>query len=203
MKDRTGVGGSPAGSEFSTVEPRCKVCRSPHRREIEIMLATGWPQAWVRRHWNEFLGADHFTANNLSVHARRHLNFGDPHIASFLTQGAGAATSTRTDPEEPDELLNLREQVARIVRYEYAALDAGLLLPDVGDMLRTIELLGKLENEAWPAERAHLRRDLSAFVRAVANIVPEREEEIFAEYERLLDQSTPEGKSSRAPRWIL
>jgi hypothetical protein len=70
-------------------------------------------------------------------------------------------------------------------------------------MLRTIELLGKLENEAWPAERAHLRRDLIAFVRAVANIVPDREEEIFAEYERLLDQSTPEGKSSRAPRWIL
>jgi hypothetical protein len=85
MTHRTDAQGSSKQSEFSTVEPRYKVCPSPHRREIEIMLATGWPQAWVRRHWNEFIGADHFTANNISVHSRHYLNLSDPHIASFLT----------------------------------------------------------------------------------------------------------------------
>jgi hypothetical protein len=68
-------------------------------------------------------------------------------------------------------------------------------------MLKTLELLGKLESQAWRAERANLQRDLTSFARAVANIVPDHEEEIYAEYERLLAQSTPDEESLR-PRWI-
>ena len=63
---------------FERVEPRCKICRSPHRREIDAMLVTGWQQAEVRRHWNEHLRQDAFSASNLSVHAARHLNPLDP-----------------------------------------------------------------------------------------------------------------------------
>ena len=166
------------------------------------MLATGWSQAWVRDHWNHFLGADQFTANNLSVHTRRHLNLDDPHIASFIPR-SGMTAPNGTKQDEPDDLLQLREQVARIVRYESAALDAGLLLPDAGDMLKAIDLLGKIESEAWPAERANMIRDMKAFIRAVANIASDRGEEIFAEYERLLAESTPEANGSGEHRWIL
>ena len=200
MTERTKPGSSCNQSQFTTVQRRCKLCQSPHRREIEIMLATGWSQAWVREHWNQFLGTEHFTANNLSVHTRRHLNHSDPHIASFARRSAAGIPESS---DQPAGLLQLREQVAQLVRYELAALEAGLLLPDVGDMLKAIDLLGKIEDEAWPAERATMTREMKAFVGAVKNIASDRGEEIYAEYERLLAESTPEANGRRTPRWIL
>lgn len=203
MTERTKAGSSSNQNQFTTVHRRCKLCQSPHRREIEIMLATGWSQAWVREHWNQFLGTEHFTANNLSIHTRRHLNHSDPHIASFVRGSAAGIPESANQDHQPDGLLQLREQVARVVRFENAALEAGLVLPDVGDMLKAIDLLGRIEDEAWAAERAIMIRDMKAFVGAVKNIASDRGEEIYAEFERLLAESTPRANGRRTPRWIL
>jgi DNA-binding MarR family transcriptional regulator len=43
------------------VEPRCKVCRSPHRSKIDALLAAGHTQVDVRMHANKLAGAGHFT----------------------------------------------------------------------------------------------------------------------------------------------
>lgn len=47
--------------------PRCKVCQSEHRDEIDTALRRGDSQASVRRHFNGVLGREYFTANNLGV----------------------------------------------------------------------------------------------------------------------------------------
>lgn len=84
MNDRTEAEGRSEGSQFSTFEPRCKVCRSPHRREIEVMLATGWPQGRVRRHWNEFLHTGG------CPESRRSLSGGPPALSVRVASVTGA-----------------------------------------------------------------------------------------------------------------
>lgn len=48
---------------------------SEHRVQVDAMLRSGRSQADVRRHFNDLEGV-RYTANNLSVHARKHL-YGD------------------------------------------------------------------------------------------------------------------------------
>lgn len=58
------------------VNPRCKVCKSPNRREIDMCLATGWSQAAVIRHFNQLEDIP-FNKANMSVHASKHLRSSD------------------------------------------------------------------------------------------------------------------------------
>jgi hypothetical protein len=194
---------SATQTEFSTVEPRCKVCRSRHRREIDIMLAMGWPQASVRDHWNGYLRRDRFTANNLSSHARHHLNHADPPIRSFLNRCAKRAPDLgNADFAVADRTpVGLQEAAAIVAASALAAINAGLVVPDAGDLVKMLELLWKLEGQSWPAEKLQIGREMRALVQAIAAVVPDSGEQIDAEYHRRLAELTPEDENP-LPRWI-
>jgi hypothetical protein len=80
-EQRNGDAGSAAAAAAAIRQPRCKVCTSPHRPQIDAMLQAGQTQASVRVQFNALLGHDYFTRNNLSLHARKHLTPTPPNDA--------------------------------------------------------------------------------------------------------------------------
>ncbi len=184
------------------IGPRCKVCQSEHRREIDIMLATGWPQASVVRHWNGYLGRDYFTRKNISWHAQRHLSDADPAIRRLVERCAARSArllECNSAPRSSKAPSPLAEAAAVIARSGFAATIAGLVVPEPKEMLAALKLLGEFEAETFTREKNEMEREMRAFVRAVKAVVPEElQTQIFAEYERRLDESAPDA-TARVP----
>jgi hypothetical protein len=62
-----------------------------------------------------------------------------------------------------------------------------------------LQLLGEFEAETFTREKNEMEREMRAFVRAVKAVVPEElQTQIFAEYERRLDESAPDA-TARVP----
>jgi hypothetical protein len=186
---------------FETVEPRCKVCRSPHRREIDAMLVTGWTQADVRRHWNEYLhgAAPAFTENNLSVHASRHLNPGD---AALWPVRQRCVQLLLEQASPGDELaLPLSENIARLlellVSFGVYSTNTGLVEVEVTDTMRAIRARGELREKTTAGELAASRQDydqvmreFGLFMRAVKSFLPETQwADLLERFEKLLNET--------------
>ena len=106
------------------VEPRCKVCRSPHRSEIDALLAAGHTQVDVRTHANKLAGDGHFTANNISTHLRRHLNEADPLVRQLL--------ETRLENQHESQRRQY-QQAMKVAETGLEAIQAGVLAGMRGD----------------------------------------------------------------------
>ena len=184
---------------FERVEPRCKICRSPHRREIDAMLVTGWQQADVRRHWNDYLRRPAFSANNLSVHAARHLNPLDPAlwpirhscVALLLEQASQGDTLAFPLAENISALLQLLQSFGTY------GINTNLVEVETSDILRAVKARGELgelaasgrEASAQHQEEA-VRREFGLFLQAVRYVVSAAElNEIVERFEELLSEN--------------
>jgi hypothetical protein len=184
---------------FERVEPRCKICRSPHRREIDAMLVTGWQQAEVRRHWNEHLGRDAFSASNLSVHAARHLNPLDPAlwpiryrcVELLLEQASQGDTLAFPLAENISALLQLLQS------FGFSGINANLVEVETSDILRAVKARGELGELAASGRQASaqhqeeaVRREFDLFLQAVRYVVSAAEQnKIVERFEELLSEN--------------
>ena len=169
-------------------EPRCKVCSSPHRRNIDLMLAGGRAQADVRRHWNQVLGTQYFTANNISVHARKHLSAHDQIARRLASKGATrrAIASQLVDDDRP----RIRAATEAIVRGGLQAMNAGLTVPEPRDVLAAARVLATMEAEDASNTIAEMERDMKAFMQAVKASVPEEYwEQVYLKFLELVRDS--------------
>jgi hypothetical protein len=157
------------------VEPRCKVCRFEQRREIDLLLASGFSHASLRDHWNDLLEAPFFTAKNISSHARSHLNQADPAVRKIL-----------------DTRLT-QERLAQIGDYLEAklTLHAGLEGLQFGlTQSRPKDLLAALRAQDEPAAAnadvslEEMRREFDAFMAAVQEVAPPQWKQILEDFER-------------------
>ena len=129
---------------FERVEPRCKICRSPYRGEIDAMLVTGWSQAEVRRHWNAYLRQAVFSANNVSVHASRHLNPRDPALWSVRHR---CVELLLEEASQGDELAfpvaeNINALLQLLQSFGVYGIHNGLVELEAADLIRLVELCG-------------------------------------------------------------
>jgi hypothetical protein len=156
------------------VEPRCKVCRSPHRSEIDALLAAGHSQVDVRRRANTLAGRDHFTANNISTHLRRHLNEADPLVRRLL--------ETRLERQQADKRRR-HEQAVAVVEAGLEAIEAEVTDVTPRDLLRTIQLLEDIEanRSGSDDDLAEMRMEFDAFMEAVQAVIPDED------WQRLLE----------------
>jgi DNA-binding MarR family transcriptional regulator len=163
------------------VEPRCKVCRSPQRTEIDRSIAAGETQANVRRSFNALLGSDYFTANNISNHVRKHLSESDPLLRSLLTD--------RLDREHQRK-LQLHAHLNAIIQTGLRAFHAGMAPVKTSDILRALELREKLE--AGRSQVAEELAEYEAFIESVQAVVtPEKWQQVLDEFElRRAEQSS-------------
>ena len=144
--------------EYVFNEPRCKVCASPHRSAIDRMLADGRAQAEVRRHWNQQLGTEHFTANNVSIHARKHLAAHDDIAREVASMRAARRANTfwAAEAEKP----KLRAATEAIIHGGLDAMDAGLTVPEPRDVLAAARVLADLDAADASDRIAALEREM-------------------------------------------
>jgi len=165
-------------------EPRCKVCRSEHRAEIDAMLRRGHSQTNVRSHFNGTLGHEFFTPNNLSVHARKHLYGPDP--ADWILKSVraqrmlGDLTAIPSRPSPEDALQAVMEIGLRLI-------DAAVTVPEPMDVIRAATELRRIEREGIQVTEGEMLREVKAFTAAVKKHVPEDMwETIYNEFEESL-----------------
>jgi len=179
-----------AASGFEIVAARCKVCQSPHRREIDHAIAMGWQQAAVKRHFNGIYGKEFFTANNISLHAAKHMTLRDKAVRAIYEenarrQGADIAIAS-------ENIRTKRAAVEQVVNDALEKMQAGQITSEVKDLLPAVQILEKMDAEQAGAQVAELERQFRAFMAAVKEVVPEDQwVTVYDTYEILLGTPKP------------
>jgi hypothetical protein len=170
----TGTAGAVARPRF--VEPRCKVCRSEQREEVDLMLARGRSQASIHRELNELLGRAYFTANNISSHARFHVSQADPAVRAIL--------DLRLMRQElSDRELYRALQLAR--QDGLVALNLGITQATPADMIAAVRVLDQPEPAGQLDSPEEMRHEFDAFIAAVrGSVPPEQFEQVMEHFEQ-------------------
>lgn len=174
-------------------EPRCKVCQSPYRREIDMCLATGWSQRSVIDHFNALLaederyGPDYFSPNNMSTHKNRHMTVRDIAVRKIMESRAKALG---VDVENVEGMILTHEATLEtIVQAGLEQLRNGLTSSEPKDVLAAIQMLKQIEADFTASAVDELTNQFKAFADAVEEIVtPEQGKEIFQRTQELLAQ---------------
>ncbi len=159
------------GGQFEIVAARCKVCQSPHRREIDAALATGMAQSTVKEFFNTAYGSDFFTANNISLHARKHMSIRDQGVRRIYEE---AARREGMDIAVVEGFIRTRRAaIDQVINEALTLMQAGTINPEVKDLLAAIQMLEKMDAEQQDSMVAELERQFRAFMAAVKDTVPE------------------------------
>ena len=180
-----GVEGNGASAAPLVVfEPRCKVCPSELRTEIDAMLRRGDSQTNVRRHFNRALGHDFFTPNNLSVHARKHVYGPDP--ADWIRKSVRAKRMLG-DPNAIPSRPSPEDALRAVMEVGLSLVDAAVTVPEPMDVIRAAKELKRIEREGMQATEGQSLREIKAFSAAVKKYVPEELwATIYDEFEDIL-----------------
>ena len=172
---------------YEVSEGKCKVCQSPHRREIDMMLATGWSQTSVMKHWNQILGEDYFKPNNISNHARKHLTSKDAAVRRIMEE---RVRQQGIDIESIEGFITTKAAVLdTIIQTGLQNLHQGHTVAEAREVLQAVQLLDKMEAEWKETAIDELMTEFRAFSEAVKEIVPEEmAERIFDLFEAKLDK---------------
>lgn len=167
---------------FIVSEPRCKICQSPHRAEIDAMLRRGDSQASVRRHWNDVLGQDNLTANNLSGHARNHLYATNPTewIRKTLRKQRLIGNPEGIAPE-----LRPEDALLTVIKDGLAQLDAGTTVTKPGDIVGAARELNRIRDQSAKATEHEVLREMKLYTEAVRENVDQATMERI--YERFIE----------------
>lgn len=169
--------------DFQIMEPKCKVCTHPQRREIDMMLALGWSQADVIRHWNgimELQGLpkeECFTRSGMSSHVTRHLSLNDKANTRIIEARARAEG---IDIDTVEGFILTKQSAAEIlVAKGLDSLHRGHTTVEPKDILTAIQTLDKLEKDRASMLEETMLRELRAFTEAVKSVVPEEDWELI------------------------
>lgn len=184
MSASTASGNGSAIPPLVLADPRCKVCQSDRRVEIDTMLREGHSQATVRRHFNGLLDCDFFTANNLSVHTRKHLFGPDPE--DWMRKMA-RARKVLGDPNAIPSQPKPEDALRTVVEVGLRMIEAGVSIPETADVIRAVKELKRIDREGLLSTEADMLRQIKAFTTSVKNHVPEDMwETIWDEFQEIL-----------------
>ena len=169
------------------IEPRCKVCQSPFRREIDACLAMGWSQAMVVSHFNRANGFEFLTRSNVSRHRSRHLTSRDAAVRKIIET---RATQLRMDTEAIEGFILTRQATLdMIIQQGLESLRAGLSTSEPKDILAAVQMLEKMEQDINSMAAEEMTIQYKAFADAVQEVVPaEYHEKIFERTEAILQE---------------
>jgi len=190
---------------FYIVEPKCKVCMHPQRREIDMMLALGSTRAEVRRFWNHIIeveshGEDtnHFGKTSIENHANKHLSVHDTAVRRILER---RAELEGIDVNAIEGFLLTKQGAAESLVYQgLEALAAGETVVEPREILVAIETLMKLEEKRSVVAEEVMLREIRAWSNAVKRVVPEEMwPEVVAAYKAELGEVVPAFSSIATP----
>lgn len=156
---------------FQIVEPRCKVCQSPHRGEIDLLLGTGWSVAKIVRHFNNFLGDRHFSRDSISRHADRHSSIEDKATRGVLE---ARARQEGIDVAMAEGFITTKAGVLdTIIQRGLEDLHKGNTTAEPKDVIQAIDMLQRFEAEWKEVAVDEMQVEFRLFMEAVKEIVGE------------------------------
>lgn len=187
------VSNAPAPiTTFEITEGKCKVCKSPHRREIDSLLATGWSQVAVRSHFNVLFEteSDKFTAANMSNHARKHMSSRDAAVRRIMEE---RAKQIGVDIDNAENFIVTRAAVLdTIIQSGMGSLYRGETVAETREVIAAIQMLDKMEAEWKETAIDEMLSEFRAFAAAVKDVVGENMyDQIYAAFESKMDSKTP------------
>lgn len=144
---------------FEAESPRCRICGSVARADIDRMIVTGWEHEKISQLFNAILRNESWLSpQKVSLHARNHVRASDTPTGDFIASARDAATEfgaphdeaseaaqpdSATVPKAGDTQLNTARAylLDLLVAAGTAGIEVGLIVPEARDVLRAFELL--------------------------------------------------------------
>lgn len=161
---------------------RCKVCNSTYRREIDMLLVSGWGPTDTAKHFNQIIGEDYFNKMNISRHARFHMDARDAAVRRIMEK---RAIQQLGDIDEIEGMITTKMGAVEVViQRGMEQMNAGVMELKGGDILDAIKLLDTMEAEWKETALDELTNEFKAFAAIVKEEVgEERFKAIFARWE--------------------
>lgn len=182
------IPGEQSGRLAKITEPRCKVCMSKFRPDIEVLVARGYSYTSIEKQL-EGLGEE-ITAKSISRHRERHMD---------IEQGAFRTIMERQAQElmeaESEGIIRIVSGKAWLDMFIQKATDvliAGEMEIEAKDVVKAIELRSALEKEGIDIFQQQVMQQLQAIIQAMKDIIApelarqigERAKEIVEEQRR-------------------
>ncbi|MEM3097557.1 MAG: hypothetical protein QXU32_02410 [Nitrososphaerales archaeon] len=158
-----------------------------------MMLATGWSQRAVMRHWNAIIEAEtgqsnYFNHTNVWIHANRHLSVRDAAIKNILEE---RARLDGIDIKSVEGFIRTKAGTAEaIISSGLESLYAGQTIVEPKIILDAIRVLMELEEKRASLVEEEMLREIKAFMAAVKRVVPEDMwSKIYEEFEIELERT--------------
>lgn len=154
-------------------EPRCSVCKSPHRNLVDALLAKGGVSftAIAQRVPGE--DGKPLDRRAISNHSREHLNFNEHAIRGLLEAEADEAGQNYEDGVRG--AITRRGALEVTLRKAFEDVISGRIDVEAKDMLAVIQMLEKMDETTNAAQVDFLRAQATAFLQAIKDVVDDRE----------------------------
>lgn len=146
------------------VEPRCKVCMSPHRNAIDALLAGGYSYSEIARHF------DGIERRSISNHYKEHLDYENAAIRTIIEREAAAAQ--KNHEEGVDRLITKQTYLEVALQKAYDQVLSGDTEITAGEAVKLIEMAQRLEERTHDVAVDEMRSQFNAFMQAVKSTVP-------------------------------
>jgi len=181
-KKSAGKSKSPVRSAYQITQPRCKVCQSPSRRQIDQMLTMGMPAAHVAEHFSE-IDEQKYTSKSFNNHKNKHLALKDAAIRQIVEKRAKEAGIDIDNAAE--SLLTSRSVLETMVHKGFESVLNGRTTVRPEDLMAALKQLQEQDEEYHDVQlrmnREEFRKELQVFIDSVRSVVPsEMHEEIIS-----------------------
>lgn len=148
------------------IEPKCKVCQSPHRHAIDNMIIGGYTYSEIERQFAAF----GIPRRSISNHHNAHLSYEDAAIRAVIEREAMMAQ--KNFDEGVERLVTKQTYLEVAMQKAYDQLINGMVEIPAGDAVKIIDQLQRLEAQHHDVAIDELRVQFNAFMQAVKETVP-------------------------------
>lgn len=145
-------------------EPRCSICKSEHRNDVDRYLALGLSQAEVCRFFEAYDGTV-FTRKAISVHTRKHLALHTHAVRSILEDEAREIVGNIDDVK--GFLITKKATLKIGLQKAFESMMSGETLVEPDVMLKIIDKLESWERDDLATTTDEMKREFNAFAAAV------------------------------------
>lgn len=160
-------------------DPRCHVCASRYRNQIDREILMGHGYATIARRYQEDYGDDSITRRSVMNHAKRHTTLEEAALRKIIEDRY--AEDDANVEEAVGILLGQKSMLESLAYKGYKSAISGETKVEVKDWLTIMNELKSLMMSETDIEKEELRRDFQFFLEAVMEITPTDEYEKIAE----------------------
>lgn len=189
----------PDGGRNIITEPRCKVCMSAHRAEIEILVARGYSYNSIERQVSG-LGGD-LSAKSIERHSKRHMDIEQGAYRTIMERQAKELSEI--EGEGAMRIVSGKAWLDIFIQKATDTLIAGEMEIEAKDVVKAIELRQAMEEQGFDLFQEQVMIQLKALIQAfkemlapeIARQIGERAKQIVEEQRGLeLVASTEEAE---------